>query len=166
MTQKEIQLLFDYDQWGDIKILEAVAPMSQDQLSKDLGSSFGGIQGTLVHILSANRVWLGRWSGKVTDLLKSENFPKIEVVKKQLEMYHFEVSNYLKSLTQEKLNNPLQYTDFRGNTYMQPLYQQMQHKVNHSSYHRGQIITMMRQLGAAVVSTDLINYIRQMKEHN
>ena len=163
MTQKEIQLLFDYDNWGDKKILEAITPLTEDQYKKDLGSSFGGIHGTLVHILSANRVWLSRWTGEATELLKAENFLKIEIVKKQLDTYHFDVSSFLKSLTEEILNGPLQYTDFKGNTYAQPLFQQMQHKVNHSSYHRGQIVTMLRQLGAAVVSTDLINYMRQKK---
>jgi uncharacterized damage-inducible protein DinB len=161
MTQKEIRLLYDYDKWGDLKILEVVAPLTEDQYKKDLGSSFGGIQGTLVHILSANRVWLSRWTGKSPELLKAEKFPKVEIVKKQLDMYHFEVGNFLQSLLEEKLNDPLQYTDFKGITYFQPLCQQMQHKVNHSSYHRGQIIMMLRQLGAIVVSTDLINYIRQ-----
>ena len=161
MTKKEIQLLFDYDKWGDLKILDAIAPLTEDQYKKDLGSSFGGIHGTLVHILSANRVWLNRWTEKAPELLKAEKFSKIEVVKKQMDMYHFDAGNFLKSLSEEKINNPLQYIDFKGNTYSHPLYQQMQHKVNHSSYHRGQIITMLRQLGVTVVSTDLINYIRQ-----
>jgi uncharacterized damage-inducible protein DinB len=161
MTKKEIQLLFEYDTWADLKLLEVIAALTGDQYKKDLHSSFGGIQGTLVHILSANRVWLYRWRGKEPEPLKIENFPAMEVVKKQWDTYQCEISNLLQSLTEEKLNAPLQYSDFKGNTYAQPLCQQMQHKVNHSSYHRGQLVVMLRQLGAAVVSTDLITYIRQ-----
>jgi uncharacterized damage-inducible protein DinB len=56
-------------------------------------------------------------------------------------------------------------TDFMGNTNTQPLYQQMQHKMNHSSYHRGQFVAMLKRFGAAVVSTDLISYIRQKEIH-
>jgi uncharacterized damage-inducible protein DinB len=161
MTQQEIQLLFDYDKWADLKLLEAVAVLTEDQYKKDLGSSFGGIHGTLVHIFSADRVWLDRWMGKTPSPLKAEHLPTIEVLKKQWDIYHFDVSSFIRSLTEEKVNGLLTYLDFKGNTYAQPLCQQMQHKVNHSSYHRGQIIMMLRQLEMAVVSTDLINYIRQ-----
>jgi uncharacterized damage-inducible protein DinB len=165
MTKKEIQLLFEYDTWADLKLLEVIAALTGDQYKKDLHSSFGGIQGTLVHVLSANRVWLYRWIGKEPEPLKIENFRAIEVVKKQWDTYQCEISNFLQILTEEKLNAPLQYSDFKGNTYAQPLCQQMQHKVNHSSYHRGQLVMMLRQLGTAVVSTDLITYIRQKEIH-
>ena len=161
MTKKEIQLLFEYDTWADLKLLEVIAALTGDQYKKDLHSSFGGIQGTLLHILSVNRVWLYRWRGKEPEPLKIENFPAMEVVKKQWDTYQCEIGNFLQSLTEAKLNALLQYSDFKGNTYAQPLCQQMQHKVNHSSYHRGQLVVMLRQLGAAVVSTDLITYIRQ-----
>jgi uncharacterized damage-inducible protein DinB len=165
MTKKEIQLLFEYDTWADLKLLEVIAALTGDQYKKDLHSSFGGIQETLVHVLSANQVWLYRWIGKEPEPLKIENFRAIEVVKKQWDTYQCEISNFLQILTEEKLNAPLQYSDFKGNTYAQPLCQQMQHKVNHSSYHRGQLVMMLRQLGTAVVSTDLITYIRQKEIH-
>jgi uncharacterized damage-inducible protein DinB len=165
MTKKEIQLLFEYDTWADLKLLEVIAVLTGDQCKKDLHSSFGGIQGTFVHILSANRVWLYRWTGKEPEPLKIEDFPAMEVVKKQWDTYQCEINNFLQSLTEKKLNTPLQYSDFKGNTYAQPLCQQMQHKVNHSSYHRGQLVMMLRQLETAVVSTDLITYIRQKEKH-
>jgi uncharacterized damage-inducible protein DinB len=165
MTKREIQLLFEYDLWADLKLFEVIVVLKGDQYKKDLHSSFGGIEGTLVHILSANRVWLYRWTGKKPEPLKIENFPALEIVKKQWDTYQSEISNFLQSLTEKKLNAPLQYSDFKGNTYAQPLCQQMQHKVNHSSYHRGQLVTMLRQLGTAVVSTDLITYIRQKEIH-
>ena len=165
MTKKEIQLLFEYDTWADLKLLEVIAALTGDQYRMDLHSSFGGIQGTLVHILSASQVWLYRWIGKEPEPLRIENFPAIEDVKKQWDTYQCEIRNFLQNLTEEKLNAPLQYSDFKGNTYAQPLCQQMQHKVNHSSYHRGQLVMMLRQLGTAVVSTDLITYIRQKEIH-
>lgn len=161
MTPNEIQSLFDYDKWADLKLLEAIAPLTGEQCKKDLKSSFGGIHGTLVHILSANKVWCDRWTGKTPALLKSEDYPSVEVVKKQWDTYHHEIGNFLQSITEEKLNISLQYTDFKGNIFAYPLAQQMQHKVNHSTYHRGQVVTMLRQLNMQAVSTDLITYIRQ-----
>ena len=161
MTPNEIQLLYEYDKWADLKLLEVIAALKKDQYKKDLGSSFGGIHETIVHILSADRIWFDRWTGKTPVLIKAEDLPTIEVVKKQWDAYHCEIGNFVRSLTEEKLNVPLPYTDFKGYSYSHPLFQQMQHKVNHSSYHRGQVVTMLRQMGEKVVSTDLINYIRQ-----
>ena len=161
MTQNEIQQLYDYDKWADLKLLEIIATITKDHYKKDLASSFGGIHGTLVHILSADKVWFARWTGTTPTVLNAEDFPTDEVVKKQWDAYHCEISNFVRGLTEEKLNEPLSYNDFKENSYVHPLFQQMQHKVNHSSYHRGQIVTMLRQIGEKVVSTDMISYIRQ-----
>ncbi|RPI05121.1 MAG: damage-inducible protein DinB [Ignavibacteriae bacterium] len=161
MTPHEIQQLYDYDQWADLKLLEAIGMVARGQYQKDMVSSFGGIHGTLVHILSADKIWFARWTKNPPVPLKVDDFPTVEVVKKQWDAYHCEMSNFVRSLTDEKLNEPLEYTDFKGDSYSHPLCLQMQHKVNHSSYHRGQVITMLRQLGEKVVSTDMINYIRQ-----
>jgi uncharacterized damage-inducible protein DinB len=161
MTQNEIQLLYDYDTWADLKLLEVIGTLNKDLSKKDLGSSFGGIHGTLVHILSADRIWLARWSEKTVTPLKAEDFPSVDVLKKQWDAYHCEMNNFVRGLTDDQLNEPLSYTDFKGNSFSHPLCQQMQHKVNHSTYHRGQLVTMLRQMGEKVVSTDLINYIRQ-----
>jgi uncharacterized damage-inducible protein DinB len=74
---------------------------------------------------------------------------------------HNEVLDYAESLTDQKLLASFAYRDLRGNPYAQPLWQQMQHVANHSTYHRGQITTMLRQLGLTPVPTDLIAYYRQ-----
>jgi uncharacterized damage-inducible protein DinB len=165
MTKAEIQMLYEYDKWANLKLIEVLATLTINQFKKDLGCSFGGIHGTLVHILSADKVWLSRWTNKIPTPLKPEDIPAIEVAKKHMDTFQIEVGNFLRSLTDEQLNGPLQYTDFKGNTNAQLLRQQMQHKVNHSSYHRGQIVTMLRQLGIKPVSTDFINFLRQ-KEVN
>ncbi len=161
MTQNEINLLYNYDKWADFKLFEMIVMLTKDQYEKDLGSSFGGIHGTIVHILSSNKVWLFRWTGKELIILKAGDFPTVEDIKKQWDVYHLEISNFIRNLTDEKLNEPLPYVDIKGNSYSHPLFQQMQHKVNHSSYHRGQVVTMLRQLGKKAINTDFINYLRQ-----
>jgi uncharacterized damage-inducible protein DinB len=165
MTKADIKLLYEYDRWANFKTIEVVAALTVDQFKKNLGASFENIHGTLVHILSADRVWLDRWIGKAPSPLKAENVPTAEVLKKQWDTYYLEVDNFLHGLTDDRLSEPLRYTDFKGNTHAQPLGLQMQHKVNHTSYHRGQIVTMLRQLNVKPVGTDFINFLRQ-KEAN
>jgi len=165
MTLNEIRDLYEFDRWAMLRVLESVAALTPEQFTKDLGASFGGVHGTLVHVLSADRVWLNRWLGKPAAPLKSEDIPTIEVLKKQWDSYSLELGNLLRTLTEDKLSAPCSYSDFKGTPNAQILWQQMQHKVNHSTYHRGQVVAMLRQLGAKAQGTDLITYIRQ-KEDN
>jgi len=123
MSQHEIQILYDYDQWADLKLLEVIAATNKDHYKQDLASSFGGIHGTLVHILSADKVWFARWTGQTPVLLKPEGFPTVEVEKKQWDAYRCEMSHFVRGLTEEKLNQPLQYDDFKGNSYSHPFSQ-------------------------------------------
>lgn len=160
MTKADIQLLFEYDRWANFKMIEVVAGLAPDQLKKNTGASFESIHGTLVHILSADKIWLDRWTGKTPSPLKAESIPTTEVLKKQWDMFYLDVGNFLSGLTDDHLVEPHRYTDFKGNEHDQPLDLQMFHKVNHASYHRGQVVTMLRQLSVKPLSTDFINFLR------
>ena len=65
------------------------------------------------------------------------------------------------SLTQDDLNRVLEYKTLKFGVYKNPLWQSMQHVVNHGSYHRGQITTLLRQLGAQPILTDLMHFYRE-----
>ena len=161
MTQKEIETLYDYDEWATTRTLDMVGSLSEELFNKDLSSSHGGIHGTIVHLYAADWIWFERWKGNSpTGLIKPEDVPNRQVLKERWEAYFKEIKKFILTLNDEKLQLPFAYKDIKGNPFTQPLYHQMQHKVNHSSYHRGQIVTMLRQLGAKPQSTDLINYYR------
>lgn len=161
MTKQEILTLFDYDAWATDRVLETVAALTEEQYTKDLGSSFGGVRGTLVHTYGAQWIWLQRWKGtSPAQIIKAEEIPTFAGLKERWSAWRNDLHAFLDPLTEEQLQSKLTYKDIRGNQYSQPLYHQMQHLVNHSTYHRGQITTMLRQLGAKPVSTDLINYYR------
>src|SRR5262245_19742422 len=55
--------LFDYTVWANHRVMRAAATLSVDDFKRDLGSSFGGVRGTLCHILGAEWIWLERWKG-------------------------------------------------------------------------------------------------------
>jgi uncharacterized damage-inducible protein DinB len=165
MTIRQIRELFSYDLWATDAILVPVASVSEDLYLKDLKSSHGGIHGTLVHIYAANMIWLRRWRGSSAGVSTNpEDTTNLESLKARLRDYWIDVENYLKGLDEKALGSPFSYMDLRGNPQSEPMYQQMQHLVNHSSYHRGQVVTMLRQIGAVPVRTDLIAYYR-LKAH-
>jgi uncharacterized damage-inducible protein DinB len=162
MTLKECKALFAYDRWATNRLLETVATLTEDQYRKDLGSSFGGVRGTLVHIYGADWIWLQRWKGNHPSVLtKEEEIPTLPMLKQRWEDLRTELEGFLGSLTEEKLQAPLNYKDTKGVPYSLPLYQQLQHRINHSTYHRGQVVTFLRQLGAKPQSSDLILFYRE-----
>lgn len=161
MTKQEILTLYDFDKWANERMLEVAVMLSEEQYVKNLGDSFGGVRGTMVHIYGANRVWLDRWKERPTaSLPKVETIPTFAMLTEQWKNFQIELDEFLSTLTEEKLQAHLKYKDIRGNEYNQPLWHQLQHRVNHSSYHRGQLTMMFRLLGVKPVGTDLITYYR------
>src|ERR1700689_3822285 len=65
------------------------------------------------------------------------------------------------SLNADDLHRIVQYKTVAGTAQAQPLWQMLQHVANHSTYHRGQVTTLLRQLGAKATSTDLIAFYRE-----
>ena len=160
MTKKEMVVLLKYDAWATDHQLAVIRNLSDAQYEKDLGSSHRGIQGTITHMYGAERVWLSRWTGKGPNAMP-EGILARTGLHERWTVLHREMMEYGESLTDEKLLLSFAYRDLKGNPYAQPLWQQLQHVANHSTYHRGQITTMLRQLGMTPVPTDLIAYYRQ-----
>jgi uncharacterized damage-inducible protein DinB len=67
-----------------------------------------------------------------------------------------EHADFLRTLDEAALSRDVRYVNLRGETWEYALWKQMLHVVNHSSYHRGQAVTMLRQLGRTPPSTDLL----------
>ena len=123
-------------------------------------SSHGGIHGTLAHIIGAERGWLSRWQGK-----SETGSAAISQMQSVAELRHLwegvcdEMSQFLATLDDQKLQETLS-TTARTGSYTTSYGQMIQHVVDHSSYHRGQIVTMLRQLGVTPPSTGLIRVYR------
>jgi len=161
MTANDIVTLFEYDKWATNRILEAVSSVPADKYLEDLRSSHGGIHATLVHIYSSDTVWYRRWTGSsATAHIGKDEVPDLSSLKARWTSYQGDLDRFLRTVDEAKLMAPLSYKDLKGNPHSEPLFQQMQHLVNHASYHRGQVVTMMRQVGATPVGTDLITFYR------
>jgi uncharacterized damage-inducible protein DinB len=163
VTLHDVRTLLDYDRWATGLQLDAVAGLSEAEYHKDLGSSYGGVHGTLVHIYGAQRLWLDRWRGTAPGRLASEGeVAGLAELRDLWTALRAELDRFVASLSEERLHAPFAYTDLQGNAQAEPLVQQVHQVMNHSTYHRGQITTFLRQLrpAAAPPSTDLIRFYR------
>ena len=157
--------IFEYDEWATSKLLDAAAQLEPNDVHKDLGTSFQSVHGTLFHIYRGQIVWLSRWKGSPAGLVKPEEIPGIADVRNRWYELYKQLRDYIRPLTNEQLQANFTYRDPGGNEWSHPLYQQIEHLAFHSMYHRGQVVTLLRQLGQTPPHTDLIVYYRmQMDE--
>jgi uncharacterized damage-inducible protein DinB len=164
MSGKEFSRLYVYDEWASNKLIDAAEKLDDTNLKKDLGTSFGSLHATLVHIYGAQFIWLARWKGSTpSGLPKADEIPNLGELRTRWQKLRVEFREFLNSRTEEQLEQVSSYKDLKGNPWSEPLYQQIQHVLFHSMYHRGQVVTLLRQLGQAPPSTDLIAYYRTAK---
>ena len=162
MNIQDLRTLLDYHYWARDRMLIALAPLTHEQFVRELGSSFTSIQDTLGHVYSAEWAWHQRWTGNSpTSQLPRETFPDVGSVRTLWLKTEADVRGFLESLGEEGIHRVFAYKTLAGDEATSAFWHMLQHVVNHGSYHRGQITTMMRQVGlAAPESTDLIRFHR------
>ena len=161
MNIEDFRTLYDYDAWANHRTLEACAALTAEQFTRDLGSSFGSVRDTLAHICGAQWIWLERWHGRAPALPQATDYPDFESLRRRWAEVERNLLDYIASLTQDDVQRVFQIKTLAGASYAQPLSQCLQHVANHSTYHRGQVTTLLRQLGAKPVATDLIAFYRE-----
>jgi uncharacterized damage-inducible protein DinB len=163
MNIEDFQLLYGYNAWANLRTLDSCSPLNDEQFTRDLASSFRSVRDTLVHIAGAEWIWLERWHGRSPGALPAAEiaFPNLDSVRRRFAEIDRGLIDYVASLTNEELQRVLNYKTMAGAPQAQPIWQMLQHLANHSTYHRGQIATMLRQLGAKPVSTDMIAFYRE-----
>jgi uncharacterized damage-inducible protein DinB len=166
MTLRDLQTLLDYHYWARDRVLDAVAALPPDQFTRDMGSSFKSIRDTLAHLYAAEWAWYSRWHGtSPTALLPADRFPDVESLRAEWREHETKMRAFLDSLGEEGINRVIEFKLLNGQPGAAIVWQMVQHVVNHGSYHRGQVTTMLRQLGAQPArSMDMIAFYRERSQ--
>lgn len=160
MDTKTIRLLWDYTKWADARAFDAVAKLTPEQYGKDLGSSLKSVHDTLTHVVSAQWIWLSRWKGTSPKAMwTAGEFPTFAALKDRWTALHAEIEAFVAAQTDATFAKDLVYQNTKGETLEYPLGALVLHMVNHSTYHRGQVTTLLRQLGAQPLPTDLVMFL-------
>jgi uncharacterized damage-inducible protein DinB len=149
-----LSLQVEYSRWASERSIAAARPLSEEELMRDLGTSYGGVLGTLAHVYQADRIWLSRVQGSPRFTLadKDETWTLNTLADAWAETadgWREWVSGV------SDFERVLEYKNVAGQSHSLPMWQAVLHVVNHATYHRGQITTMVRQLGYTPVSSDL-----------
>ena len=155
MTVSEVRLLFEYNDWANRSLVDAAARLSAELFVRELGASFGSVRGTLLHIVVGEWRWLQFWLNRPYE----RDFPPAEYpTADALERFRVDVVEarrpFVADLNEDDLRRPRLV---RGRE--RPLVDTLQHLLSHSTYHRGQVATLLRQLGQTPPTTDFLVFL-------
>jgi uncharacterized damage-inducible protein DinB len=154
-----IRGLLGYTVWADRQVLEALQSVPAEDLVRSTGTSHGSVLGTMAHILGSEQLWLSRLLGvPLRRLPNVEDFPTLDLLAASFDDFWPQFEYFMAALTDQQLAGDFTWTNTRGETHTAPFRQVMLHVVNHSTYHRGQVVAQLRQLGHTPPATDLVYY--------
>lgn len=165
MTPREAAELFEYNDWANARLLACAAELPVDAWSRDLGGAFPTMLVLVAHVVGAERVWLMRWKGEKPQGRPAwMSDPNPSVLRGVLTEVERARTAFLRTVSAEELARPIHYTLMDGSSATLPLATLVRHTANHSTYHRGQLASMLRRLGAAPPSTDLLVFAVEQLE--
>lgn len=150
--------LATYNEWMNRRLYALCAELSEAERRRDRGAFFGSLHGTLDHLVYADLAMLSRFTGEPPDVpaLGVELYPDFEVLRAVRASLDQRLIDWSSSLAAEWLAASFTYTsNIDGATRTLPTWVMVSHLFNHQAHHRGQLTTLLSQLGLDVGSTDL-----------
>jgi uncharacterized damage-inducible protein DinB len=162
LDKRGLARLLDYTVWANHRVMRACATLEGDDFRRELGGSFGTIRGTLAHMMGAEWLWLERFKGVSPSRLPDESaLANLVALRDRWTAIEEHRRAWLAALPEEEAAALVRYRTLDGTAWEAPLWQLVQHLANHSTYHRGQVVSMLKQAGARTVATDLLLFDRE-----
>lgn len=152
---------FNYNIWANKAIADFLAD-KEFILDKELVSSFPTIRKTIFHIADAQHIWLSRMKGvSPTDWPSKSMMPEDAIIAMMNTSTAF--GDYCAGRDDSFHGARISFSALDGTVFEETNGNIIMHCMNHSTFHRGQLITMFRQGGleGKMPRTDLIAYLRE-----
>lgn len=158
-----LKLLSEYNHWANTRICSWIREAGEILADTELPSSFPTIRKTLYHLWDAQAIWLMRLKGESPNAWPSHNFKgNLNEAAEAVVANSLEYVRFCTDLQPGDEDKRVTFRSLDGTAYHNTTAEILLHVMNHSTYHRGQLITMLRSAGfTAVGSTDLIRYYRE-----
>jgi uncharacterized damage-inducible protein DinB len=160
----EILTLFGYNEWANLRVLDLADKLTFDERRAAAQVSHGSLDGTLVHILGAEWMWRSRCQARVSPSSGPSlaDFPDAASLRDRWLGEMRATREFIDSLTDADLNGTVAYTNTKGHTFANPLWQILLHVVNHGTQFRAEGAVLLSQHGASPGDLDFIVYLRQV----
>ena len=153
-----------YNLWANQKftlLINALDPSIQNQ---SVVSSFDSIRSTLHHMMFAENLWWQRMKLVESPSFFTEEKLEVSIISKNLIASSEDWKNWVSKASVNALEHEIIYHNTKKEQFKQPISQLLLHLFNHQSYHRGQLVTLLRQCGiTSIPPTDFIVWSRTKK---
>jgi uncharacterized damage-inducible protein DinB len=151
------QTMAEYNQWMNQNLYAICAEIPDAQRREDRGAFFRSVHGTLNHLLVGDRIWMGRFTGTpFVAQVSDELYHDFSELQEQRQLTDRQILDWAQQLPPDWLEQPLTYTSAVGNvTRSLPRWLLVTHMFNHQTHHRGQLTTLLYQMGHDPGVTDL-----------
>lgn len=159
MNLTDARRLAAYNQWMNDRLYAVCAEIPDAERKADRGAFFKSIHGTLNHVLLADRLWMGRFTGHEfrVDGLDQELYADFDDLRRERASTDARIVTWARGLDDATLAGELTYTSMvNPEPRSFPMAKAVAHFFNHQTHHRGQLTTLLSQLGVDYGVTDLI----------
>ncbi|HYC41102.1 MAG TPA: DinB family protein [Chitinophagaceae bacterium] len=158
-----LKLLAAYNLWANQKTCDAILSLPDEQQLQDLPSSFRSLHRTVLHMWDAESIWWQRMKLQEKIVIPSETFQgNMRDAVTGLLQQDQQWLEWIGNASEAALDHVFQYYNLKKEHFRQPVFQVATHVFNHNTYHRGQLVNMMRQLGVEKIpQTDLVVWARK-----
>ncbi len=160
---QNFQMLAEYNAWANRLVYAATAELTHDELHRDTGAFFGSIFATLSHILTADRIWLNRFTGEGPKplALNERPYDRFEDLRAARVAEDDRLIRFTQTLTPGALEQSFTYSPVSSPEIItQKLWPALTHMFNHQTHHRGQVHAGLTGMGKPSLSLDLIYFVR------
>jgi uncharacterized damage-inducible protein DinB len=142
------------------RLYEAAANLDEVERRADRGAFWGSIQGTLSHLVWADRMWMSRFDGGARPPValpqSAALFNEFAPMRVAREAEDERITAWAGQVTQDWLDGELSW--FSGATQSHQVASRallVIHVFNHQTHHRGQVHALLTRAGQATGATDL-----------
>jgi uncharacterized damage-inducible protein DinB len=158
-----LQKLSAYNLWANSQLFPLICQLPKEKQEREIPSSFPSLYRTILHMWDAETIWWQRFKLQERLIIPSENFKgDMNELCQQLLKQDKLWSDWLSSAQEHMLTHVFHYQTLKKEQFKQPVYEMMLHVFNHGTYHRGQLVNMLRQLGVEKIpATDFSIFTRK-----
>ena len=153
-----------YNAWANRQLYDAAAELSDDEYRADRGAFFKSMHGTLNHLLTADQVWMHRFTGQgpSPDRLDMIQHETLADLRRAREAEDKRILDYVDGLTDAQLAGSIRYRRVSTpEVFEQALAPALAHFFNHQTHHRGQAHSILCSFGRRGLVLDLLAHQRQ-----
>ncbi len=158
-----LQQFSEYHVWANGLLLQTILQLPEATHTKEVIGSFPSLYKTVVHQWDAESIWWQRMKLEEQVQAPGPGFRgDLAGAGENWQKQSRQWSEWIATSQEYQLQHEFIYRNSKKEQFKQPVSQVLLHIFNHGTYHRGQLVTMLRQLGVdKLPSTDYIEWTRK-----